>query len=69
MTQTKSSKGEWTADQAGQEQAERPQTYRGYRIEVSMLGCQVPRILVFCETIAQAKLHIDSHIGMLDARR
>jgi hypothetical protein len=48
---------------------ERTQTYRGYRIEVSLLGCQVPRILVFCETVVQAKWHIDSQINTLDARR
>jgi hypothetical protein len=48
---------------------DRTQTYRGYRIEVSLLGCQVPRIVAFCETVAQAKSHIDSHINTLDARR
>ena len=58
-----------TTSNAFQKDEERTQTYRGYRIEVSMLGCQVPRILVFCETVAQAKSHIDSHINTMDARR
>jgi hypothetical protein len=43
--------------------------YRGYRIEVSPLGCQVPQILFFCDTVEQAQSAIRMHVNTLDARR